>query len=58
MYPFESIAIDVSLDIPQVVYEPTEPTSMIREGIGPPELVGMAFGDIVVLFVKMKLLEL
>ena len=58
MYPFESIAIEVSLDIPQEVYEPTEPTSMIREGIGPPEFVGMAFGDIVVLFVRMKLLEL
>ena len=54
MYPFESIAIDVSLDIPQVVYEPTEPTSMIREGIGPPELVGIALGDITLLFVKLN----
>ncbi len=50
MFPFESIAIDDWLS--------TEPTSMIREGIEPPEFVGMAFGDIVVLFVKMKLLEL
>ena len=31
---------------------------MILSGIGPPEFVGIAFGDIVVLFVKMKLLEL
>ena len=58
MYPSESIAIEVSLDIPQEVYEPTEPTSMIREGIGPPEFVGIALGDIAVLFTKMKLLEL
>ena len=50
LFPFESIAIDE--------YLPTDPESMLRCGIDPPEFVGIALGDIVVLFVKMKLLEL
>ena len=46
VFPFESIAIEE--------YLPDDSESMTREGIGPPELVGIAFGDIAVLLMRLN----
>ena len=45
MNPFESMAMDV--------YSPTSPfESITPDGIAPPELVGVAVGDMAVLLVR------